>query len=376
VTHQSKTGFIPALDGLRGIAILLVLFHHFTIYRPAAGVNFWIANIPAAGWIGVDLFFVLSGFLITGILIDARGTSQYFRNFYARRSLRIFPLYYLVVFFALVLLPQWPRLHDVLVGPYPVPPKWPYWLYLTNFSIADRGMVHGLLDLAWSLAIEEQFYLVWAVVVFLCPLDWLGAVCVAIITFEPALRFFALANGVDPNAVYVVTWYRLDGLATGSLLAWVLRNGSLAALDRWTPYFLGAGFLALVAITLEAGDPWWWNPRMQKVGFSVIALSAGALVVAAVNRRPEQLLPRLLSAGWLRSFGKYSYALYLTHLPVMRAMREYVFDPTELAAFAETPWLGQSLFYVSVLIPSFALAWVSWRVFEGPILSLKSRFPQ
>jgi len=145
-------GFIPALDGLRGIAILLVLLHHMTLYRPDQGVDRWIAVMPLSGWIGVDLFFVLSGFLITGILLDTRTSRNYYSSFYARRALRIFPLYYLCLVIGLVLLPMLPELHRVIVGPYPVPPKLPYWLYLTNFSIADRGMVHGWLDVAWSLA--------------------------------------------------------------------------------------------------------------------------------------------------------------------------------------------------------------------------------
>jgi peptidoglycan/LPS O-acetylase OafA/YrhL len=117
MNQRAHTGFIPALDGLRGIAIILVLLHHLTTYRPTRGVDMWIASVPLIGWAGVDLFFVLSGFLITGILIDARGGRRYFTSFYARRTLRIFPLYYLVLFLALVVLPNFAALHKVLVGP-------------------------------------------------------------------------------------------------------------------------------------------------------------------------------------------------------------------------------------------------------------------
>jgi peptidoglycan/LPS O-acetylase OafA/YrhL/lysophospholipase L1-like esterase len=378
--HSVTTGarpphrFIPALDGIRGIAILLVLFHHFTIYQPTRGVDKWIANVPAAGWTGVGLFFVLSGYLITGILIDARGRDHYFRNFYARRALRIFPLYYLVIVFGLNVLPLMPDWHRALVGPYPVPPHWPYWAYLTNFSIVDRGMTHGILDLTWSLSIEEQFYLVWAVLVWMVPIDFIGALCAAIIVIEPIARFQALANGADPTSVYVLTFFRLDGLAVGSLLGWLSRRDGLAALDRWAKWVLLGGVAGFLAITIDAGDPWWWNPRMQQIGFSLIALGSGALVVMAVARPEQSLVPRLLSAGWLRAFGKYSYCLYLTHLIVMRTMREYVFDPQDYEALALTPWIGQVLFYISVMVPSFALAWISWRVFEAPILSLKKRF--
>ena len=153
-SSNKPQGLIPALDGLRGIAIILVIISHATLYRPEEGLDSWIAAVPLFGWIGVDLFFILSGYLITGILLDSRNSQNYYSSFFARRALRIFPLYYVVLFLALVILPQLPELHRVIVGPYPIPPKLPYWLYLTNFSIADRGMVHGWLDVAWSLAIE------------------------------------------------------------------------------------------------------------------------------------------------------------------------------------------------------------------------------
>jgi len=367
----TRFGHIPALDGLRGIAIILVLFHHLTIHRPASGVDEWIASVPLFGWSGVDLFFVLSGFLITGILIDARGGERYFTNFYARRTLRIFPLYYLVVFLALVILPMLPRLHEVLVGPYPIPPKLPYWLYLTNFSVAARGLVHGLLDVAWSLAIEEQFYLVWALVVFLCPPKRLWMICAAIIIAEPIARNLALNRGADTTAVYVLTWFRLDGLATGALVAWLVRRDWLPSLAPWAPRVAIAGMAGIIMVVIDGGDSWWWQPAMQRVGFSLIAMTAASLLVMSLQA-PEGRWPRMMSAGWLRAFGKYSYCLYLVHLPAMRAVREYVFDPGDYAMLA--PWVGQVLFYVVATAPAFGLAWLSWRYFEAPILSLKARF--
>ena len=112
---------------------------------------------------------------------------------------------------------------------------------------------------------------------------------------------------------------------------------------------------------------------MQQYGYSLIAIIAGAMLVSAIHRPADSLWPRMLSAGWLRAFGKYSYGLYLIHLPVMRAVREYVFDPLEYEAFA--PWNAQVLFYGAATAPAFALAWLSWRWFESPILRLKARFP-
>ena len=367
---MTRFGHIRALDGLRGVAIILVLFHHLTIHRPTSGIDEWIASVPLFGWSGVDVFFVLSGFLITGILIDARGSARYFTNFYARRTLRIFPLYYLVVFLALVMLPMLPHLHEVIVGPYPIPPRWPYWTYLTNFSVAGRGLIHGWLDVAWSLAIEEQFYLVWALVVFVCPPKWLWMICATMIISEPIARNLALNRGADTTAVYVLTWYRLDGLATGALLAWLVRRDWLPTLSPWAPTVAIAGLAGIVMVVINGSDSWWWQAPMQRVGFSVIALTAGSLLVMALQ--PEGLWTRMMSAGWLRAFGKYSYCLYLIHLPVMRVMREYVFDPGDYAMLA--PWIGQALFYVVATAPAFGLAWLSWRYFEAPILSLKSKF--
>jgi peptidoglycan/LPS O-acetylase OafA/YrhL len=375
LTDRIATRHIPALDGLRGIAILLVLFHHLTIYRPESGIDKWIAALPLFSWAGVDLFFVLSGFLITGILLDSRDSDRYFSSFYMRRSLRIFPLYYLVIFLALVILPLIPKLHTVLAGPYEDPPALPYWLYFTNISVAGRGLVHGWIDVTWSLAIEEQFYIVWAVVVFLWAPRYLGWLCAAIVLVEPFARAFALEQRFTPESIYFLTWFRLDGLAAGALLAWAWRRGWLPSLSRWTLPVAVVGLSGLVAIVYEAGNAWWWNPRMQQVGFSLIVIVASTMLIAAVAKPEGSLWPRVLSAGWLRAFGKYSYCLYLIHLPVMRAVREYVFDPFDHEMLEIVPWIGQASFYVAATAPAFALAWISWKVFEAPILSLKARFP-
>src|SRR5688572_6027292 len=219
MTRRPQAGFIPALDGLRGIAIILVMLHHFTSYRPTAGIDGLIGSVVFFFWTGVDLFFVLSGFLISGILLDTRNSERYFTSFYARRTLRIFPLYYLVLFLAFVVLPKFPAVHAVLAGHPDVPTQWPYWLYLTNFSIADGGWVHGWVDVAWSLAIEEQFYLVWPLMIWLCPPRLVAPLCAVILVAEPIARVYARATDVPSLSIFVLPWFRLDGFATGALLA-------------------------------------------------------------------------------------------------------------------------------------------------------------
>ncbi len=375
MTQRAHAGFIPALDGLRGIAIILVMLHHFTSYRPTAGIDALIGNVVFFGWSGVDLFFVLSGFLITGILLDTRDSKRYFTTFYARRTLRIFPLYYLVLFVAFVVLPMFPAVHPVLAGQADVPPQWPYWLYLTNVAIADRGWVHGWVDVAWSLAIEEHFYLVWPLVIWLCPPRVVAGLCAVIIVAEPVARMFARTSFEQALPIYVLTWFRLDGLATGALLALAQRRGLLPSLDRWVPIVVIAGVAGIIACTILGGHTWWWNRRMQQYGYSLIAITAGAMLVSAISRPADSLWPRMLSAGWLRAFGKYSYCLYLIHLPVMRAVRVYVFNPDEYQTLGIAPWSAQVLFYGAATAPAFALAWLSWRWFEAPILRLKARFP-
>ena len=382
MTRRPEAGFIPALDGLRGIAILLVILHHCT-YAPATGAfDGLIDSVLSFFWIGVDLFFVLSGFLITGILLDTRGGKRYFTTFYARRTLRIFPLYYLVLFLALVVLPQFPAADAVVAAHPDVPPdqrvdvpEWTYWLYLTNVSIAERGWVHGWVDVAWSLAIEEQFYLVWPLVIWLCPPRLVAPLCAVILAAQPVARIYARERDFDVLWLYVLTWFRLDGLATGALLAVAQRRGLLPLLDRWVPLVVIACAAGLVACTIMGGHTWWWNRWMQQYGYSLIAVAGGAMLVSAVSRPAGSMWPRMLSAGWLRGFGKYSYGLYLIHLPVLRLVREYVFNPQEYETIGMAPWSAQLVFYGAVTAPAFALAWLSWRFFEAPILSLKSRFP-
>jgi len=375
MTRPPHAGFIPALDGLRGIAILLVMLHHFTYYRPTEGVDAQIGSVIFFGWAGVDLFFVLSGFLITGILLDSRGSARYFSSFYARRILRILPLYYLVLFIAFVVLPWFPEVHAVLVGEHASPPQWPYWFFGTNLLIADLGWVHGWVDISWSLAIEEHFYLVWPLVIWFCPPRVVAVVCAVIILAGPAARVFARDSMMQPLPIYVLSWFRLDGLAVGALLAVAQRRGLLPSLDRWAPAMVIAGVTGIIAVSILGGHTWWWNRPMQQFGYSLIALTGGAMLVSAVNRPADSLWPRLLSAGWLRAFGKYSYGLYLLHTPVMRAVREYVFNPEDYETLAIAPWIGQVLYYPMAAAPAFALAWLSWRLFEAPILRLKARFP-
>jgi len=208
------------LDAVRGLAVLLVLLHNTDIY-PSLHLHLISAN----GWIGVDLFFVLSGFLITGILLDTKQSAGYFTNFYARRCLRIWPLYYSLLLFMFVIVPILRPSDGHAVFEARSSPWWAFPVFLQNFLIPIPTMATGALGVTWSLAVEEQFYLVWPVVVKFCSQAQLRKIAIAVICISPALRYYLALHQVN---IYSNTFCRLDGLMAGALLALVIRSVSFS----------------------------------------------------------------------------------------------------------------------------------------------------
>src|SRR6202045_3638349 len=211
---------IPQLDAVRGLAVLLVLLHNTNVY-PSLHLHLISDN----GWMGVDLFFVLSGLLITGILLDTRQSEGYLRNFYARRCLRIWPLYYSVLLFMFVIVPILRPSEAHTVFEARSSPWWAYPVFLQNFLIPIPTMATGALGVTWSLAVEEQFYLVWPLVVRFCSEGQLRKIAIAVICISPALRFYLSQHQV---IIYSNTFCRLDGLMAGALLALVIRSVSFS----------------------------------------------------------------------------------------------------------------------------------------------------
>jgi peptidoglycan/LPS O-acetylase OafA/YrhL len=369
-TAPSGPAHIPALDGLRGCAILAVLLLHLTsaLAAPAGAPARVAKQVFSAGWVGVDLFFVLSGFLITGILADARETPHRFRTFYLRRALRILPLYYGFVLLLFVVPPL------VKAPAYTTPPadQLPYWLYLQNFWPLDNRA----LDLAahlWSLAIEEQFYLVWPAVVFTLSARTALRVCAACIVGALVYRLAWVFTVDDLRAVYFLTPGRLDGLALGGAIALMARaGGGPARLRRTAPAVLAASAAVLAAAALHPSgfDP--GGAYMVSMGYTALAFFFGALLVLVLDG--PALLPRLLSARPLRFFGRYSYGLYVLHVPLIVLARHAGVSPD---AFAGTRWEFAGLVGYAALIgaASVVAALASWTLYEKPFLALKSRFP-
>ncbi|HEV3048908.1 MAG TPA: acyltransferase, partial [Longimicrobium sp.] len=328
----AEAGHIPALDGLRGCAVLGVLLLHFTsaMGAPAGAPARLVKQAFSLGWTGVDLFFVLSGFLITGILADARETPHRFRTFYARRALRILPLYYAFI----VLLFVVPPLVGVRAYTISFADQLPYWLYLQNFRPLN-GPARELAAHLWSLAIEEQFYLVWPLLIFTLSRTAALRVCALCVAGAVAFRVAGAFTVDDLRSLYFLTPGRIDGLALGGMIALVMRgDGGPQRLRRMAPAALTVSAAAVAGAALHPSgfDP--GGVYMVTVGYTALACFFGAVLVLALDGG-RSILPRLLSTPVLRFFGRYSYGLYVVHLPLIVLGRLAGISPD---AFAGTRW--------------------------------------
>jgi peptidoglycan/LPS O-acetylase OafA/YrhL len=348
-------GFIPALEGLRGVAILMVIGFHYThSYFPI-------------GWAGVDLFFVLSGFLITRLLLHARRKKRYFQNFYARRTLRIFPLYYgslvAILFIVPLFLGSWFDAHVVY---YREHQAW-FWTYMQNWFYADRGWGEStLLGHFWSLAIEEQFYLVWPLIVFLLNPKKLVWVCVTLIIVSLILRNIYFGNPEWPLMPYAGTFCRMDGLAIGSLLAVLLSITSRVMLKWAWPALILSGVALLVSVFSGLTD--YRSEFFIRAGYSLLAFFFAALLVLSLSHPGFR---NLFSDPLLSWFGRYSYGLYVIHYPVYYIMEAYVykFYPERFGDLSTKA--GLAVAGLAVTIP---LTLLSYRLLELPFLKLKRYF--
>ena len=352
-------GHLPALDGLRGLAVLSVLWFHCLWSQDALAeptrLDTVYQRLRGAGWMGVDLFFVLSGFLITGILLDA-DKRNYFRRFYRRRTLRIFPLYYAFLLGVVLLAWLYPSPNSTrLMGVQP----W-LWSYATNVLVALQGtLAIQSVNHLWSLAVEEQFYLVWPLVVRWTTAKRVAQVCLLLIAVALVAR---LAVDTRPVTRYMLTPFRMDALAMGGLLAALLRmEWSLRA---WPFLATGAVILAWVGLKLRVLS---WIPElMQGFGYTGSALLAAGLLLLALRRG-------WFEWRWLRFLGKYSYGIYLLHFPLIDWFTDVV------QAWGPPPRLLRSQIPAEIAFTLFALslstgaALLSWVLIEQPFLKLKER---
>lgn len=373
--------YISGLDGLRAIAVIWVVFFHVTPsldWSSDAVFAKAFVLFSNSGWVGVQLFFVLSGFLITGILLDGKGSQHQLRNFYLRRSLRIFPLYYLTLFVCLIVVPLLivtPPWLEIVVDNQ----IW-WWTYLMNWTrpfLGTNGLGHF-----WSLAIEEQFYLFWPLIVVFRSRRTLCWVIVFMLISAPVSRYLLYnlmpdtigdATEVARRSAYNFTIARWDALAQGALLSVMVRSEHW---QQWLKQWSLPGML-LTLVLVAASVMVFHNFAPVSPGFGMFNQTLASVlfffVLSLVIFTRYPLINRVLDGFVLQRIGKYSYAIYILHLPVMLLWKAYT--PTGLQQYSGFELaLRFGLEFAAIFLLTLLGALLSWRLIEHPCLKLKSKF--
>lgn len=373
-------GHIRTLDGLRGIAILMVLAGHFypkwLIADAYPTLTPFIGRLVSPGGYGVELFFVLSGFLITGILLDTKEAPGFLTKFYARRVLRIFPLYYgalALVFFVLPLFVTFDAGAKAIADRQ----LW-LWAHVANWPtgwIWDDSRLF-LLGHFWSLSVEEHFYLVWPAIVAMASPR--GVFRIALALAGTALACRGISAGLGDHAPVLLRWatlQKLDGLAVGAMLATALRVPALAMLlptgasyRRWM-VSLALASLAFVMLPRRLLQ----HPFAPVFGETLIVACFGLVLLGALRLGNGDRLHRPLASPILVTFGKYSYGLYVIH-GILRPAFEKLFDLRGWPTSHGLLFLWMLLYYTLTIGASFALAYASYHGFEKWFLNLKRHF--
>ena len=345
---------IPQLDGLRGIAIAMVVLFHYVGFAAGSGTSrltgLLISPILGFGWAGVDLFFVLSGFLIGGILLDARGSANYFQAFYARRVCRIFPLYFAFLAVAAICCAalRWPA--EIAWWWFPT--------YLQNFWMAAHNATgNPVLGPTWSLAIEEQFYLTLPALIYFVKPRHLLKVIVGGIALAPAIRVALYIVRPTLGAVMLLPC-RMDALLIGVLAAYILRQpGAWEFLEAHRGHLWTA--IELLTVTCGAFLLRGFQGRLFIFAYAAIydALAALFVCVLLISLIDVQAA-RVLRARWLMWLGTIAYGVYLIHPLALRL------------AEALLPGASRGACAIAAAVATLAAAKLSWEFFEKPIVKI------
>jgi peptidoglycan/LPS O-acetylase OafA/YrhL len=371
----------PQLDGIRGIAILAVLLSHgaglMGVMPQTPPLNPWVSLVSflmIPGWGGVDLFFTLSGFLITGILLRARTQPTYFRSFYARRVLRIFPIYYLFLTATLLTAHLSPAFATLL--PDTAKDRFSYFVYLQNwpFFWNDYDGMFSLWGIFWSLALEEQFYLVWPAIVRFLSVRTLFSICIAGFLLGTPMRWIIIQHvtGMDIGALQFPL-SRLDGLFLGAAIALYRELYGATVPWRWAKISFGLGAAMLLFIGIFHIEEYrGLGINIATYGVTGFVLMSASLVVAS-----QQCVARLTGVLTLRPLliaGRYSYGMYVYDLLIYTgfswlARRISPATKGELKLLPALAWIAMAIFTTT------AIADLSYRLVEAPLLRLKRFFP-
>ena len=370
---------IPELDGLRGLAIFLVFVFHYLKFKEGGSAAYQI--LPQAirsCWCGVDLFFVLSGFLITGILLDTKNNPRYFTNFYSRRTLRIFPLYFSAAAIIFLMVPAFLPVRSAADQDMLGNQGW-VWFYVMNLKVTLAGFKPFEADYAhtshlWSLAVEEHFYLVWPLIVYFASARFLRYTCVACIVGALALRVGTFYTTLSPVAPYVFTLCRVDSLAAGGLLSLAVRDmsGRFVLRSLFWPMIASACTLLVLFVWrggLKVGD---WP--MKTFGFSLLAILFAGLIGTLLGLDESHPLRGVFRFKALRALGKYSYGLYVIHGALVPVFLGVLTTDQLQGALSLPHFVASVLRFALVFVICITLSLVSWGLIERYPLRLKRYF--
>ncbi len=359
---------IPALDGVRGVALLMVFVLH-TVTLPAGREHSFVASLLGLGRFGVDLFFCLSGFLITGILYSTKTDRAYFRNFYIRRTLRIAPLYYLYLAAFLLLVVHF---HLLKLGIYTQRDAtqalgWA-WFYALNLLVALRGgWVIASLNHFWSLAVEEHFYLVWPFLVYRTNrknlIKAVGLICVAAFIVRAILAY----RGASFEVIISFTPGRMDSFAIGGAASLALGSPRWRRrLMRFAPFAL-APTLVIFLWTYSISTAMWTT-----IGLTALSVFFTCLITCAATYDHSPWLSIFRSRP-LRFVGKYSYSLYVFHVPI-QTFFSHKFPLDRMVRVFHSLFLALAFRVTVVAAASIAVALLTWNIIEKPMLGLGRYF--
>jgi peptidoglycan/LPS O-acetylase OafA/YrhL len=351
--------YYPSLDGLRGIAILLVICCH----------NFNFVPFLNFGWVGVDLFFVLSGFLITDILLQTRETKNFLPNFYIRRALRIFPLFYIMLLLFFVIVPFIAQFHEQYK--YYHDNQEMTWFHLINwlYIFQERPNHNLLLNHFWSLSLEEQFYFIWPFLILLFKnLRWLSRAIIFILVICIASRIISWSYwGGNYTGFCFHNMTRLDGLCIGSLIA-IWRFQDIRTLrKKFFRFFVTVLGIHLIALLL-AKTFFPGLPHFVFFGYTSICAIFGAIVFHAISKSAAAT-KFLLENKLLKYFGKISYGLYVFHWPVFIFFKLFVLNKLTTRGINYT--YAEFIVATSAFVMATLLSILSYTYFEKRILALK-----
>ena len=361
---------ILALDGVRGLAILAVMAYRFGLqgdfYHSGLASDqlpFAVERLLAFGSRGVDLFFVLSGFLITGLLSDAKSKEHFFRNFYIRRLLRIFPLYYAAMLLFTAILPALSS-NTFPIG-YAREDQAYLWLHSANLGMLTRGdWCYGRLDHFWSLAIEEHFYLLWPCVIYCLSPRQAKTICLWGVASSPFLRMAWKTAGLPDVALDTFTPLRMDGLLAGSFVALAMREAhGPNQLRKWA----GIVCACCLLLVLPAAAT---TRRFYHLPETFYAVAFAAFLAIVLNSHPTGALKRVLQFPGLRFFGKYSYAMYIFQAPLVPLVA-LVFRSDDCESLCGSFLAGRLLYAMLLGFITTVVALASWHLLEKHCLAWK-----